>query len=200
MANIIFLMPFIFSTSAYSSTVLPSEQVQQVEIRPGHARALKSLDDEKYKDDNTKVLVSTISELTDSTGLTYLGAKINRVELEKFLAQLKLILGKNYQQYRLNQATRDTNSFHVTLVAPADYQMLNKSEAPLGQSMRITLHGLGRVSQGNNTSYFVVASSNDGDFMRQNLRLPAKDFHVTLGFDKSDVYGVSKGMDTLIEQ
>ncbi|MDO6427730.1 hypothetical protein Q4489_11925 [Thalassotalea sp. 1_MG-2023] len=179
---------------------LSTQPQQQVEVRPGHAKALKSLDDEKYKDDLTKVIITTVSEMTDSTGLTYIGAKVARTEVEKFLVQLKTILGDEFQQYRLNQANRDGNAFHVTLVAPHEYQLMNKDEVTLGRTVRITLEGLGRVSQGNNTSYFVVASSNDGDFMRQTLRLAAKDFHVTLGFDKKDVYGVSKGQDTLIKQ
>ncbi|OKY27766.1 hypothetical protein [Thalassotalea sp. PP2-459] len=196
-ASSITQVAFAFSTEYKQLSIQPQ---QQVEVRPGHAKALKSLDDEKYKDDLTKVIISTVSEMSDSNGLTYIGAKVERTEVEKFLAQLKTILGDEFKQYRMNQANRDGNAFHVTLVAPQEYQLMKKEEVTLGRTVRITLEGLGRVSQGNNTSYFVVASSNDGDFMRQTLRLAAKDFHVTLGFDKKDVHGVSKGQNTLIKQ
>lgn len=192
------LLSYVVFVWPTESKQLVSQPQQQVKVRPGHAKALKSLDNEKYKEDLTKVIITTVSEMSDSTGLTYIGAKVERTEVEKFLQQLKTILGDEYQQYRLNQASRDGNTFHVTLVAPHEYQLMNKDEVAIGKTVRITLEGLGRVSQGSNTSYFVVASSSDGDFMRQTLRLTAKDFHVTLGFDKKDVYGVRKDESTLI--
>ncbi|WDE13925.1 hypothetical protein [Thalassomonas haliotis] len=137
-------------------------------------------------------------KLTDSTGLVYLGAKVSEVELAPYLAELKQELGNDFALYRQNQGQRDHFSFHMTLINPYEYQNLEISPEQLKQSLTVQLLGLGRVSAGRKTSYYVVAQSADGQFFRQKQLLPAKDFHVTLGFDPQDVYGVSKGVETLL--
>ncbi|WP_085296785.1 hypothetical protein [Cognaticolwellia mytili] len=148
-----------------------------------------------------KTLTLDIRELQDSTGLAYLGGEVSEVELERYLSQLKGELGKEqYITYREHQAARDHQSFHVTFVNPYEYQTINKEKLKISQKIRVTLHGLGKVEKDNKTSYFVVASSSDGQFMRQNLLLKNKNFHVTLGFYPNDVYGVGKGRDTLINK
>jgi hypothetical protein len=148
-----------------------------------------------------RTLILDISELQDSAGLVYLGGKVSEVELSRYLSQLKGELGKEqYITYREHQAARDHQSFHVTFVNPYEYQTINKEKLKISQKIRVTLHGLGKVEKDNKTSYFVVASSSDGQFMRQKLLLKNKDFHVTLGFYPDDVYGVRKGRDTLINK
>jgi hypothetical protein len=148
-----------------------------------------------------KTLTLDISELQDSSGLVYLGAEVTEVELSHYLSQLKDVLGEeHYAIYRQHQAARDHQSFHVTLVNPYEYQTINKEKLNISQKIRVTLHGLGKVEKEDKASYFVVASSSDGQFMRQNLLLKNKDFHVTLGFYPNDIYGVSKGRDTLINK
>lgn len=148
-----------------------------------------------------KTLTLEISELQDNSGLVYLGGKVPEVELSRYLKQLETTLGKEkYAIYRQHQAARDHQSFHVTLVNPYEYQTINKEKFNLSQKFRVTLHGIGKVAKGDKESYFVVASSSDGQFIRQKLLLNNKDFHVTLGFYSDDVYGVSKGRDTLINK
>lgn len=167
------------------------------------ARAMSKYEEEKEQNilNFEKTLTLEISELQDSTGLVYLGGKVSEVELGRYLSQLKGELGKEqYITYREHQAARDHQSFHVTFVNPYEYQTINKEKLKISQKIRFTLHGLGKVEKDNKTSYFVVASSSDGQFMRQNLLLKNKDFHVTLGFYPDDVYGVGKGRDTLINK
>ncbi len=158
----------------------------------------------KKKQENVnfeKTLLLDISELQDSTGLVYLGGKVSEAELSSYLSQLKDELGKEqFSTYRGHQAARDHQSFHVTLVNPYEYQTINKEKLKTLQKIRVTLHGLGKAEKDNKTSYFVVVSSGDGQFMRQNLLLKNKDFHITLGFNPNDVYGVGKGRDTLIKK
>jgi len=148
-----------------------------------------------------KTLTLEISELKDSSGLVYLGGKVSAAELSGYLAQLKNELGdEQYVVYRQHQSARDHQSFHVTLINPYEYQTLDKEKIKKLSSFRVTLHGVGRVAKGDKESYFIVVSSADGQFMRQNLLLKNKDFHVTLGFSSDDVFGVSKGRDTLINK
>jgi len=148
-----------------------------------------------------KTLSLEISELRDNSGLVYLGGKVSLADLSRYLEQLKTALGEEqYAIYRQYQAARDQQTFHITLVNPYEYQTINKAQLKLPEQFRVVLHGLGRVENDEKKSYFVVASSADGQFIRQNLLLKNKDFHVTLGFYPDDIYGVSKGQDTLINQ
>jgi len=148
-----------------------------------------------------KTLSLELSELRDNSGLVYLGGKVPVAVLSDYLAQLKSELGEEqYAIYRQYQAARDHQSFHVTLINPYEYQTIDKEKLKLSPKFRVTLHGLGRVENDDKKSYFVVASSSDGQFIRQNFLLKNKDFHVTLGFFPDDIYGVSKGRDTLINK
>ncbi|WDE03247.1 hypothetical protein SG34_017805 [Thalassomonas viridans] len=145
-----------------------------------------------------KTIRITPEKLTDSGGLVYLGGKISEAVLAPYLAQLKQELGADYALFRENQGKRDHFSFHMTLINPYEYQNLNIGPEQLKQPLTVQLLGLGRVSAGKKSSYYVVARSQDGQFFRQKHLLPAKDFHVTLGFNPQDVHGVSKGMETLL--
>ena len=167
------------------------------------ARALAQSENQLSADTSNvdKTIILEISELRDNSGLVYLGGKVSAVQLNAYLAQLKSELGaEQYAIYRQHQAARDHQSFHVTLVNPYEYQVVNKEKLKLSAQFRVILHGLGRVEQEDKKSYFIVASSPDGQFIRQKLLLKNKDFHITLGFLPDDIYGVSKGLDTLINK
>jgi len=166
------------------------------------ARAMAQLSNQlsEDKDNQDKTLNLDITELKDNNGLVYLGGKVSAAELSGYLEQLKNQLGaEQYAIYRGYQAARDQQSFHVTLINPYEYQTIAKARLTSFEQFRVILHGLGRVGKADKTSYFVVASSSDGQYIRQNLLLKNKDFHITLGFYPEDIYGVSKGRETLIK-
>ena len=146
----------------------------------------------------TLVIQLEIVELTDNSGLTYVGGKVNAADLELYLSQMKKILGDDFSRYRQYQSERDLKSFHMTLINPYEYQAVTKDIA-IGTILSVSLSGLGRVSLKDKTTYFVVAQSPQATCYRQNLLLTDKDFHVTLGFYPNDIYGVDKGMATLIK-
>ena len=152
-----------------------------IHVRPGQARALRAIEQAKYQVDDIKMLVLEIQELSDNTGLKYLAGIVNKADIEQYLNKMQVILGDEFEVYRQHQSARDHGSFHVTLVNPYEYQALASKDLVVNQKIRVQLHGLGRVSLGENTAYFVVASSPDGQFLRQKLLLQNKDFHVTLG-------------------
>ncbi|PKI18062.1 hypothetical protein [Colwellia sp. 12G3] len=145
-----------------------------------------------------KLIQIEIVKLTDNSGLTYVGGKVNPADLELYLSQMEKILGDDFALYRQNQSARDHQTFHMTLINPYEYQLLTKNIA-IGSRLSVSLNGLGRVRQDDKTSYFVVAQSSQATSYRQGLVLSNKDFHVTLGFNPSDIYGVNKGIGSLIE-
>jgi len=158
---------------------------------PQNPLSLKSIKQSKH------IMVKPV-ELTDNTGLVYLGGLISKAEIQRYLVQMKDMLGVEYVKFRQNQAARDHNLFHLTLVNPYEYRTIAKHEIDLNKPLKVMLQGLGRASKDGKTTYFVVASSPDGQFLRQQLLLKEKDFHVTLGFSPTDIYDVRKGVDTLI--
>lgn len=145
-----------------------------------------------------KTLRITPVELTDNSGLIYLGGKISEAELAPYLAQLSELLAENYALFRQNQGKRDHFSFHMTLINPYEYQKIDTKTLDLKRALTVRLLGLGSISTGDKVSYYVVAESSDGQFFRQQQVLPRKDFHVTLGFNPQDIYGISKGAQTLV--
>jgi len=169
-------------------------------------RLLAQNKDERNQNSQIKHLSAKIVELKDSTGLIYVGAAVNKTELSGFLAQMKTFLGEDkFQLFRANQLARDLHGFHVTLINPFEYQTINKA-VKFGQTIRLTLQGLGKVvvndahsPQKNAESYFIVTTSADGQFFRQQYLLKPKDFHITLGFNPHDIYSMSKGKERLIK-
>ena len=139
-----------------------------------------------------------VVKLTDNSGLTYIGGKVNAADLDVYLFQMKQILGDDFTLYRQYQSKRDHQTFHITLINPYEYQTLAKG-VTIGARLSVSLRGLARVSADDKTAYFVVAQSSQAKNYRQSLVLTDKDFHITLGFYPNDVYGVSKGLETLIK-
>ena len=58
--------------------------------------------------------------------------------------------------------------------------------------------GIGSVSDGPNTTWYAVLEWESGNAALARLGLPPKDFHITLAFEKKDVHGVGKGVDTMV--
>jgi len=137
--------------------------------------------------------------LQDSGGLSYIGFAVEQSLIQGPLNQLSELVGDTaFTKLRHNQAARDHHSFHITLINPFEYPDLTSIKLDQIPSLSFELIGLGQASKGDNQTFFVVASSPEGQEVRAKFGLKPKDFHVTLGFDKKDVFGVSKGTDSLV--
>lgn len=196
--GILFTIAIFWQTSLSAQTI--TEHVMENTESKVEKTQLTELDD--VENETLKETVKSIQiklvKLTDNSGLTYVGGKVNAADLDVYLAQMKQILGDDFTLYRQYQSNRDHHTFHMTLINPYEYQTLKKPVA-IGTILSVSLRGLARVSAGDKTAYFVIAQSMQAKSYRQSLVLTDKDFHVTLGFYPNDVYGVSKGVETLIE-
>jgi len=137
-------------------------------------------------------------ELTDNTGLTYIGGKVKAADLEVYLSQMKGVLAEQYTLFRQHQKERDHHTFHMTLINPYEYKSLTNN-ITTGTTVAVSLRGLGQVKQADKSTFFVVVESPQAQKIRQGLGLSKKDFHVTLGFYPTDIYGVDKGVSSLIK-
>ena len=198
---------FIAPLSTQANQNTPTITAQQ-------AKALKMLSQEQRNQQEPnkhqlKTLRLQVEKLFDNQGQVYLGGVISRAELSPYLMQLKDLLKDDFDGFRENQAARDHQSFHMTLLSPQEYQLADKTiienllsldvNSNFSNQLNVTLLGLGQAEQRNKKTFFVVAQSGDAQLIRQQFLLQAKDFHVTLGFSPNDVYGVKKDRSTLID-
>ena len=190
----VFLTLIIFWQATLSASTLPKSLAENSNNQPKEVLMSDTVQAVK----KALVIQLEIVELTDNSGLTYVGGKVNAADLELYLSQMKKILGDDFTRYRQYQSERDHQTFHMTLINPYEYQSVTK-EIDIGTKLSVSLRGLGRVNIKDKTTYFVVAQSPQATSYRQNLLLTDKDFHVTLGFYPSDIYGVNKGVASLIK-
>ena len=193
---------FVININAQAS----ENQNSTVELSERQKRLLKTLilQQNDKKVDQQKIIYAKIEKLTDGLGQIYIGVIVNKSDLVTYLNALKDVLKDDYNDFRGYQAARDKHSFHITLLTPKEYQLANQSlinnliSSDINNKISITLLGLGKVKQEAKQTYFIVAQSSDGQSIRQRLLLKNKDFHLTLAFNKFDIYGVKKDKTTLI--
>lgn len=183
-----------------------SDDISEQSIRQKQLSKMLAQSQAKKGEVSQRTIFGKVEPLMDASGLKYVGIKVNQADIAVYLEQLQAILKDDYAEFRQHQAARDMNSFHLTLLSPNEFQFADKTKIPFGENTAIRLIGLGKVEQEQQANslkkvtYFIVAQSEQAQFFRQSLTLKNKDFHVTLGFKPSDIYGVRKGVDTLISQ
>jgi len=137
--------------------------------------------------------------LKDNSGLVYIGYPVAKDLLRPYLSQLKERVGsERFTLLRDNQAKRDHHSFHITLINPYEYPDVAAIDLTTVPPIRFEFVGLGTASKNADQTYFVVVNAAKAQQVRERFKLPSKDLHVTLGFNQSDVFGVSKGHDSLV--
>ena len=147
-----------------------------------------------------------LTYLKDTIGNNYVGLNIPTSIVEPHLEKLKEILGEeDFEVFTQNQKTRDHGHYHITVINVMDYNRLSKEMGVSNfiESLELILKyeiedlemlGIGMASKNNNTAYFIVCQSDSLDAIRTRFNLPKQDFHITLGFNVKDVFGVPKNV------
>lgn len=145
-----------------------------------------------------------LTYLKDSIGNNYVGINVPEAIVEPHLERLKEILGEeDYQIFTQNQKMRDNGHYHITVINVMDCNKLSKEMGMVNfvKSVELAFEypvedlemlGVGTASGKGNTTYFIVCQSDSLDAVRTRFNLPKHDFHVTLGFNTKDVFGVPK--------
>jgi hypothetical protein len=145
-----------------------------------------------------------VEHIKDTNGNNYLAIKIENLEILPFLDKLRSFLSKeDYDLYMGNQQARDHGVYHMTVINVMDYGRLTKMMgidkfvAALQPVLEyeiddLEMLGIGKAEAKGNTAYFVVCQSEKLDAIRTRFELPKHDFHITLGFNQKDVFGVPK--------
>lgn len=145
-----------------------------------------------------------ITHLKDVIGNNYIGIKIPNEVAQPYLNFLKEEIGEdNFNKYTENQQRRDNGDYHITVVNVADYNRLSK-EMGIDKFVNsldnifkyeiddLKMKGVGTATKNENRAYFIVCESEKLNAIRTRYELEPRDFHVTLGFQYKDVFGVRK--------
>ena len=158
-------------------------------------------------------MIHKVGYIKDVIGNNYLALKFNEEELKGFISEFKSILNDDdlYKTMVLNQSNRDKNEFHSHHSTIINVAEINKLFKTMGSSLQekistiqsldiidLEFKGIGKAEKKGNTAYFIVLNSSTLDGIRESMGLSKRDFHITLGFDTKDVFGVSK--NTVITQ
>ena len=149
-------------------------------------------------------MINYVTYIKDTIGNNYLGIKFDKGTVDPFLNQLKDIIGeKDFENFTNNQQTRDKGYYHLTVINVMDYNKLSKE---LGMDKFVSsldaifkyeiddlkLMGVGTAERNTNRAYFIVCQSDKLDAIRNRYGLGEHDFHITLGFNHKDVFGIRK--------
>ena len=145
-----------------------------------------------------------VTYLRDVIGNNYLGLDIPITIIQPYLNELRDILGEDdYTKFTENQIKRDGGHYHITVINVADYNRLSKHmgvdkfvnsldpilKYPIDD---LKLLGVGRAQKNENTAFFIVCDSAKLEAIRTRFELGEQDFHITLGFNFKDVFGIRK--------
>lgn len=149
-------------------------------------------------------MIYYVSYLKDRLGNNYLGINVPYEIVEPYLTKLEELIGKeNYEIFTKNQQQRDHGNYHITVINVMDYNKLSKDIGidKFINSLELVFDyviddlemlGVGMATKVDNSAYFVVCQSDKLDAIRTRFGLGKQDFHITLGFNPKDVFGVSK--------
>ena len=149
-------------------------------------------------------MIYYLTYLKDTIGNNYIGIQIPSGSITPFLNELKDIIGEDdFKSYTENQQKRDQGDYHISVINVMEYNALSKSMSidKFINSLEpifkyeiddLKMMGVGTATKNENRSYFVVINSDKLEAIRDRYELPKQDFHITLGFNFKDVFGVRK--------
>ena len=151
-----------------------------------------------------------VSYLKDVLNNDYVGVKFTKEESEiktsilKWMVEFDSIKKVDISEFVKNKNVRDGDSYHITLFNVMEWNdiLKNFSKEYIKNNIfdntitDIVFKGIGRANKNGNEVNFIIIESEKLDSIRDKFNLEKKDLHITLGFDKKDVFGVSKGIDT----
>lgn len=141
---------------------------------------------------NEKIQLGNVKPLTSQSNERYFGisidSKIVRIEENKLNRHLGV---KEFSEAKKNRENRDGPSYHLTIITPLEVGSLSKEHLKLLNDlpeMSFVPQKVGHAVSGDNECWFITVHSPHGDYLRKQVGLPKKDFHITLGFRDEDVH------------
>lgn len=129
----------------------------------------------------------------------FVGVYVDSEILLEFLGRLASI--DRGRECIENHHSKYNGEYHVTLIDSNEFQFCSALTVLelIGIEVEINVLGLGKAAKGGAICFFLVCESVELAALRGVMKLPPKDFHITLGFSDQDLHQVSKGRSSLIE-
>lgn len=103
---------------------------------------------------------------------------------------------------RINYQREMGNSYYIVIIDKNEIQLSDDNVEALRNRYDWTKYamiGTGSISNESSTSYHMIIWHPIAHKIRELLKLPPKEFSITIGFDNSDVQNGMRGLDTLIK-
>jgi predicted kinase len=113
---------------------------------------------------------------------------IPKEKLDVLLDRYLLTIPGKYEESRFK---RDGEKYHMTLITNGEKP--GKIDIPELENHDFLMLGLGKTKK----AFYLICHYPEGDRIRKELKLPPFNFHITLGFDKTDDHTVVKDISTL---
>lgn len=140
--------------------------------------------------------------LKDILGQDYIGLDVDPTIPDKNGLTLNDILGIGYEEIPVfdllnnNLLNRNSDTYHLTVFNVMEYtSRKNFNTDIIGneiKSEQIEYKGIGSISQGEKTTYFVVVDCPILNDIRYLYGYNSKDLHITIGFTHKDLFNAPK--------
>jgi len=124
---------------------------------------------------------------------SYIGVIIKEEQIKKYIDKM-LELDNNFVQYNEKLLIRNYGHYHITVFNVAECKTNPDLFKTLGTNISndLFISGVGSIQQDINKTFFIVVNSPKLSQLRIDNNLNDKDFHITIGFTKKDLFNDRK--------
>jgi hypothetical protein len=145
---------------------------------------------------NRKIEIGKIKQMKDTDDNIYYGVPISPNLITSFEKVLRNRFNtETTSKLFANRQNRDGFGYHMTIIAPHEVSQLSSEQLKKldnGGEISFVLQKVGEAIRNDCSAYFITVHSPHGDYIREELGLPRKDFHITLGFNPNDIHDHEK--------
>lgn len=155
-------------------------------------------------DINTWKISGELKIIQDRIGQDYLAVVIRPDITSYYINFLSTKIEDNFIH---NQQKRDKNTYHITVLNSMEFNYLKEKDSEqfnlklneyINQFYDFFTYGIGTAKKNENQTFFVISENETLNLFREKFSLGRKDFHITLGFDKKDVFNLPKDKSSVI--
>ena len=134
-----------------------------------------------------------LTTIRDVNGSEYLVVKYSEQELIK---ELKLFRNniEDFDILEHNRFNRDGEYYHITVIDANTYKKISLLNKMKIDDIKFLGVGYGICKDEINETYFIIVESEQLNDIRKAFSLKLINFHITIGFNKKDVFGIDKGI------
>jgi hypothetical protein len=108
----------------------------------------------------------------------------------------------NFSECNQNLLNRNSGKYHITVFSVMEYSQHKVDPDIIGSNYdntKFEYKGIGSISKGDMTTYFVVVDSDAINAVRVDAGYPVKELHVTIGFTHKDLFHEPKSVTNVFE-